>query len=127
MICRGTGSKILSMHIDREVTNFADFRDILTFGFGSLQELSITQNYTSNSHNDQENYAQFISFLKELKLIKFVFIDDQSTFTNLIKIDDIFEIMPANAEYQFKLGDDGIQEERNYKDNKCIKWLYNPY
>lgn len=36
--------------------------------------------------------------------------------------------MPANSEYQFKFGDvDDFQEERNYKDNKYIKWSYNQY
>lgn len=129
MIGRGKAYNIISMNldIDRGVTNFSDFRDILSYGFNSLQGLSISQNYTSNSYNDEKNYKQFISFLKELKLTKFKFIDDQSTFTKLIKIDDIFEVMPANAEYEFKIGDGENQEDRIYKDSKCIKLTYNPY
>lgn len=128
MIVKNNSGKILTMNldIDRGILNFNELQNTLIFGFYSLHELSITQNYTSNTNNDKENYEQFISFLKELKLIKFKFVDDQSTFVKLININDIFEIMPVNSEYQFKLGDDD-QVEINYKDNKCIKWSYNHY
>ena len=119
MIIKNTGDKILTMNldIDRVILEFNELQNTLIFGFYSLQELSITQNYTSNTNNDKENYKQFLSFLKDLK---FKFVDDQSTFVKLININDIFEVMPANSEYQFKLGDDD-QVEVNYKGDKCIK------
>ena len=130
MIESCTAEKISSMNldIDRGVTNFSDFKHILSYGFGYLKELNISQNYTSNNYNDKENYEHFKSFLKKLKLIKFNFIDDQSTFTKLIAVDDIFEIMPANAVYKFKLGNvDDIKKVVHHKRNKCIKWSYNSY
>ena len=130
MYVRGTGWQVLSMNlnIDRGITNFDDFKDILILGFSSLQELNINQNYTSNDCTDKENYSQFVSFIKELKLIRFKFVDNQSTFVKLITVNDLFEIMPANSEYRFKLGDvDDIQEVLHYKDNKCIKYSCNPY
>lgn len=66
MVRRGMGNEILSIYldIDRGVRNFDDFKDILTIGFYSLQELNINQNYTSNDCTDEENYTQFLLFLK---------------------------------------------------------------
>lgn len=77
MIGRCAVSEILFMNldIDRGVTSFDDLKDILTIGFYFLQELSISQNYTVNSYSDEENYGQFLLFIKDTKLKKFKFVD----------------------------------------------------
>ena len=62
MIIKDNSYKILTMNldIDRGILDFNKLINILIFGFYSLHELSITQNYTSNTNNDKENYEQFI-------------------------------------------------------------------
>ena len=90
-------------YIDRGITSFKTFGNMLKSLFPNLKSLDFSQNFTFHplyQHNQNIRnieYNDFLHMLKILQLDNFRLTDEQSAFFKLFSIDDIFEVMPENS------------------------------
>lgn len=101
-------------YVDRGISNFNAFANMIKNLFPNIETLDLDQNYSyypkiynmciSNDEKNLMYYQEFLNMLKTLKLKNFRFYDQQSRFINNINIEDIFEIMPNDSVYVLRSG-----------------------
>jgi hypothetical protein len=94
----------LQIDIDRGVTSFKTFGNMLKSLLPKLKTLDVDQNFSYHPLlNEKEQditrveYDDFLYMLKNLQLDNFRLRDEQSRFFKWLSLDDIFEVMPEDS------------------------------
>jgi hypothetical protein len=110
-------------YIDRGITSFIFFGNMLKSLFPNLKSLEFDQNFSGES---DDVYEEFLNMLKKLQLDNFRLCDTQSRFLKYLKINDIIECMPENSLFVLRrvTSDDINDDELFDKINNNLKKYY---
>lgn len=108
-------TSLVLKYVDRGVSDFKSFSNVLNQLFPNLKRLQWKQNYSVSTFNI------FKAFVKHMKLEKLWIADWQTDFFDKnTHWKELFDVMPENSIYTFKLIDKRIKKTYEYGSKKIF-------